>query len=113
MSEDFGEKTEAPTPRRRQEAREQGQVARSQDLTPAALLVGAMVLLKAVGGDVVAALRVLMAEGLSLRAAGETAPLAAMDPFRSPLAQLARSLAPLRVGAALRAVVMRLLQVGL
>ena len=67
MAEDFGEKTEAPTPRRRQEAREQGQIARSQDLSSAALLVGAMVLLKACGPDVVAALRQLMTEGLSAR----------------------------------------------
>ena len=33
-----GEKTEAPTPRRLQEAREAGQVARSQDMTAAAML---------------------------------------------------------------------------
>lgn len=34
------DKTEAPTPRRRQEARTKGQVARSQDLTAAGLLLG-------------------------------------------------------------------------
>src|SRR5262245_31203556 len=40
-ADDAGERTEAPTPRRRQEAREDGQVARSTDLTAAvALLVG-------------------------------------------------------------------------
>ena len=33
MAEDNGDKTEAPTPRRRQEALEQGNVARSQDLS--------------------------------------------------------------------------------
>jgi len=43
--EDAGEKTEAPTPRRRQEARERGQVARSADLTAAAALLGAMIIL--------------------------------------------------------------------
>ena len=36
MAEDDGDKTEAPTPRRRQEAREQGNIARSPDLTAAA-----------------------------------------------------------------------------
>jgi len=40
-TEDAGEKTEAPTPRRRQEARERGQVATSQDLTAAVALLGA------------------------------------------------------------------------
>ena len=29
MAEDFGDKTEAPTPRRRQEAREEGNIARA------------------------------------------------------------------------------------
>ena len=42
MAEDFSEKTEAPTPRRRQEAREEGQVAKSQDLSSAVLLIAAV-----------------------------------------------------------------------
>jgi len=42
---DFEEKTEAPTPRRRMEARERGQVAKSADLTAAgALLISMLVL---------------------------------------------------------------------
>jgi flagellar biosynthesis protein FlhB len=45
MADDRGERTEAPTPRRRQEAREQGQVARSQDLPAAVLLLGTVVAL--------------------------------------------------------------------
>ena len=39
MPEDVGEKTEPPTPRRRNEARAQGQVGRSQDLTAAVLML--------------------------------------------------------------------------
>ena len=35
------DKTEAPTPRRRMEARSKGQIARSQDLTSAVLLLAA------------------------------------------------------------------------
>ena len=112
MAEDFGDKTEAPTPRKRQEARDQGQIARSQDLSSAALLVGGMVLLKAFGDDVVASLRLLMAEGLSAEALSHGSPAAALDPFRSPLAQLAKSLAPLLVGGALLVVAVNLAQVG-
>src|SRR5437762_1916701 len=37
MAEETGDKTEAPTPKRRQQAAEQGQVARSPDLVAAAL----------------------------------------------------------------------------
>jgi flagellar biosynthetic protein FlhB len=47
MQGERGERTEAPTPRRRQEAREHGQVARSQDLPAAVLLLGTVVALRA------------------------------------------------------------------
>jgi len=43
--EDMGDRTEAPTPRRRQEARERGQVPKSTDLTAAVAMLAAMVLL--------------------------------------------------------------------
>jgi flagellar biosynthetic protein FlhB len=44
-ADDAGEKTEQPTPRRREEARQKGQVPRSTDLTAAiSLLVGLMLL---------------------------------------------------------------------
>ena len=112
MAEDLGDKTEAPTPRKRQEAREQGQIARSQDLSSAVLLVGAMVLLKAFGDDVVAALRLLLAEALSAETLTDGSPGGAIDPFRSPLAEVAKSLAPMLVGVALLVVGVNLLQVG-
>lgn len=47
--DDAGDRTEQPTPRRREEAREEGQVARSADLTAAASLLAGMLLLKAIG----------------------------------------------------------------
>jgi len=47
--EEMGEKTEAPTLHRRQEARRRGQVARSTDLSAAAALLGGMVLLNIFG----------------------------------------------------------------
>ena len=71
-----------------------------------------MVLLKAFGDDVVASLRVLMAQGLSAEAFDGGPPSAAFDPFRSPLAELAGSLAPLLVGGALLVVAVNLAQVG-
>lgn len=44
-ADDAGERTEQPTPRRRQEAREQGNVPKSADLTAAVSLLAALVLL--------------------------------------------------------------------
>ena len=65
MAEDTGDKTEAPTPRRRQEAREQGQVARSPDLTAAVLLLTFLLLMNSFGPSLIHSLQMLMAELLS------------------------------------------------
>ena len=45
MPEQFGEKTHEATPHRRQQARDQGQVAKSQDLASAVVLIGAVLVL--------------------------------------------------------------------
>ena len=52
MPEQFGDKTQEATPYRRQKAREEGQVVRSQDLASAALLVGATLVLMYFGHGV-------------------------------------------------------------
>ncbi len=60
MPDTTGEKTEAPTPRRIQEARDEGNVARSQDLSAAVALMGAMVLLVAFGNNIFGGFRSLV-----------------------------------------------------
>ena len=52
MAEQFGDKTQEATPHRRQKVREEGQVARSQDLASALLLVGATLMLMYFGQGV-------------------------------------------------------------
>jgi len=49
MPGDTAERTEPPTPRRREEARERGQVARSPDLQAAVVLLGGMIALNLLG----------------------------------------------------------------
>lgn len=51
MADEAGERTEQPTARRLQEAREAGQVTRSADLTAAVVLLGAFLLLAALGDE--------------------------------------------------------------
>jgi flagellar biosynthetic protein FlhB len=60
-----GEKTEAPTPRRRTEARQQGNIARSHDLTRSVLLNGGLFLMKWFGGPLIFAMRDIVKEMLS------------------------------------------------
>ncbi len=52
MAEQAGEKTQDATPHRRQQAREKGQVAYSQDLGSAALLIVATMLLMVLGHEI-------------------------------------------------------------
>jgi flagellar biosynthetic protein FlhB len=60
-----GEKTEAPTPKRLDEARKKGQVARSQDLNGAVVMLAGLVALGAAGPGIVDHLRVVMTSTLA------------------------------------------------
>lgn len=59
-----GEKTEAPTPRKREEARQEGNVAKSQDLTAAVAMFGAMLLLGVLGMQLFGGMRLLVRAAL-------------------------------------------------
>lgn len=112
MAEDFDDKTEAPTQRRREEAREQGQVARSPDLSAAVLLLAFILLLKAFGGGLMDALRALVLHlfsGDSFRDLGVASLGSGLVP---PLLGVVAALAPLLAGATLVAIAVNLAQVG-
>jgi flagellar biosynthetic protein FlhB len=65
MAEHNGDKTHDPTPHRRQQAREKGQVAFSADLSSAIVLVGSTLVLLLLGGSLLATLGQMMALHLS------------------------------------------------
>jgi len=65
-SETGGERTEEPSQRRLQEARERGQIPRSRELTNFATMIGGSAALVAVGGTVAAHLSQLMRRSLSI-----------------------------------------------
>ncbi|MGC4031605.1 MAG: flagellar biosynthesis protein FlhB [Tepidisphaeraceae bacterium] len=112
MAEDDGDKTEAPTPRRRQEARENGQIARSPDLSAASLLLAAVLLLTWFGPNVVQACRIVMEETFhALNGRGD----AISDPIRTltfAAFRVGLALAPIPLGLMLVAVVVNVAQVG-
>lgn len=64
--ESYQEKTEAPTPRKRQEARDKGQIARSPEVGSALILLAAAATLHVVGGSMAGAVTALF--GWSTRA---------------------------------------------
>ena len=57
---ELGEKTEAPTPRKRSEARGKGQVPKSQDLSGAIGLIAAVAVLVVMGGEIFGSLGIVM-----------------------------------------------------
>jgi len=69
-----GEKTEQPTVRRRQEAREEGQVPRSTDLTAAVSLLVGLVLLNVLGPGMLSRMLQLIRELVDVGDAARTAP---------------------------------------
>ncbi|MDB5173858.1 MAG: Flagellar biosynthesis protein FlhB [Phycisphaerales bacterium] len=112
MAEDKGDKTEAPTPRRRQEAREQGNIARSQDLTAAVLLVAMLLLLKTTGPRLVAALQALVGKMLGASSLGDFNATHAVEEMGRALESVGLAMAPLLAGVMVVAVLANIAQVG-
>jgi flagellar biosynthesis protein FlhB len=75
MAEELGERTEHPTGRRLSEARNAGQVAKSQDLASAIDLLGAVLLITIGGGAAIAGFGTIMRRVLEGQVPG--------DPFRA------------------------------
>jgi flagellar biosynthesis protein FlhB len=64
MSEEFAEKTEAPTPKRKQKAAEEGQVLRSKEFATAAVVLAGVLWLALSGPALLSALKTVMVESL-------------------------------------------------
>jgi len=113
MADEAGDKTEAPTPRRRMEAREQGNIARSPDLTSATLLLGMLMMLNFYGKGIVEALRSILGRTLSADSMADLSAAHATGTASAYLIQAAASLAPILIAAVVIGVLINLAQVGL
>lgn len=112
MAESTGDKTEAPTARRRQEAREQGNVARSPDLTSAVLLIGALLLMRWFGLMLIGALHTVLAENLSRASLTDVRLDHLGESILHAIGLVGVGLAPLLGGAVLLVIVANVAQVG-
>ncbi len=113
MAESLGEKTEDATPRKLEQARERGQVAKSQDLTGAVSLAVGTVLILAYGSVVFGRLAGLMRSVFENEIAG--APLDGRDPMASFLDAMARAavlVVPVLVVSFLAAYIVQFVQIG-
>ncbi len=119
MAEQFDEKTLAPTPRRRQRARAEGQVARSTDFASAGLLLGGLVALVFTGGALFDYLAGFLTGALGGRSwihlirSGTPADAQAVTGQWNPLvAELGKVLLPPLVLVALLAMALHVVQTG-
>jgi len=110
MPDDQGDRTETPTPRRRQEAREKGQVAKSTDLNAAIILLGAMLCLRMFGARMLGSLLTIMQRYLTV----EGRPHLDVDMLILQLGILFLSaIGPMLVGLIVLSLIANVLQVGL
>lgn len=113
MAESDQDKTEAPTPRKRQEAREQGNVARSQDLSAAALLLGAVILLSKFGDDILKTMKNIVETLLSEESLADHRIPDLTALFGDLAWRTFGALWPLMLGIVIIGIAVNILQVGL
>jgi len=110
MADEFGEKTEPPTPRRRSEARGQGQVAKSQDLNAAVLLLVSLIALALFGPKLWQTLVQVVRRGLG--SDGSPSLDAALVAGAESFVESAKAVAPIFLLIVLAAFVVLYAQVG-
>ncbi len=112
MAESDGDKSQEATQHRRQQAREQGQVASSPDLTSAAMLLGMLLVLSMAGGRLVEFMAQLVTRQLGGGAWLSTDSASIVAVGQGILREMADSLLPVLAAAAALAIIISLLQVG-
>jgi len=112
MPEQNNEKSQDATPHRRQEAREQGQVARSQDLGSAVVLLGATLFLMGMGGGLVHYMGTLAERQLGGGAWISADVDFAIGQWSGTMQAMTRHVLPIMALVMLVAVVVNLAQVG-
>ena len=113
MPEQFGEKQHEATQHRREQAREQGQVARSQDLASAVMLLGALGVLYYFGGGLVDYMIQLTRRQLGQHPGLETDQSLVVAQWQTMTGQVAALLLPIFGLMVLVALLINLVQVGI
>lgn len=114
MSSNSGEKTEQPTEKRLQDARKKGQVARSQDLTSALLLIAAVIVVWSVGSYIGNFFQNSMREQIefAVNFKGQFTKETAFDVFQKGLLSMVWTLTPIFIVIVVFAILGNFLQIG-
>ncbi len=109
-----GEKTEKATPKKRDEARKKGQVAKSQDLNGAVVMLAGLMALGIAGGAIVARMQGLLIGSLVQAANPEVVDEKGVGPIMwDALVHTGLAVAPVAMACLVAGVVVSVLQVGL
>jgi len=113
MAEDLGERTEDATPKRRREAREEGNIARSNDAAGAILLLGAVLVLASAIKPLLGSLASMLEKSLvGDHLASGIRPEEAAELVVPPFIEAILAATPIILGATLIAILAHLWQVG-
>jgi flagellar biosynthetic protein FlhB len=112
MAEDLGEGTEEATPKRRREAREEGNIARSQDASSALLLLGSMLILSAGLEPMLGSLAIFLEDSLRSEAYASLRAEDIAAPVIPALVRAGLAAAPVVLGAMTIGFLAQLWQVG-
>jgi len=112
MPDNAADKTEAPTPRRLQDAREKGQVAKSTDLSAAVGLLAGLILLNIYGTSIMKGWMDLLGQILAVDTVAITGKLALDDVWRTFVRYFWSMLAPFFMIMVVIAIAVNLVQVG-
>lgn len=113
MADDMGERSEMPTGKRLADARQKGQVAKSQDLSAVVSMCGAMIILIVFGGAVASGLASLLRHTLGAGSGGDSLTVNGIKPYIfTAFGEGVRVLLPVLLVAAVFAFVSNVIQVG-
>lgn len=110
--EDLSNKTEEPTPRRREKAREEGQIARSVEVTASTVLLTGVIAMSQWGGDTAQDLREAMRRSLLDLGTSDLTPAQVGHALYDAGAVIVHATLPVIVAMALAGTVSNLAQVG-
>jgi len=108
-----GERTEAPTPKRLREARQRGNVSKSQDLVSMGVLLAAVLMVRALGPGLWNGLANILRDGLGRPPAGDFTAETAMAMYRDSGTRALLLLAPFFAFLAVAGVALNVTQTGL
>jgi flagellar biosynthetic protein FlhB len=110
--EDFEGRTEEPTPRRREQAREEGRIARSTEVIAASVLLAGVATLSQSGGSMLSTLREVMRRGLFDLSANDLTPAQAGHAMLAAATAILVTTAPVVLAMAIAGTASAVAQVG-